>query len=79
MEGRNALGEGNSVQGTLEAAGPSVVPAFPVAIFAAVEQIAVGLLLFHAVNLRPKNPGTIVACHQRVVLLITVAVAAVLR
>lgn len=56
-----------------------VMPAFPVAFFLAVTQIAVGFLLFHAVNLKPKNPGTIVAFHQCMVLAITVAVVAALQ
>lgn len=56
-----------------------MMPVFPLAFFAAVAQIAVGFLLFHAVNLRPKNPGTIVALHQCMVLFITVAVVAALR
>ena len=56
-----------------------LMPVFPLAFFAAVVQVAVGFLLFHAVNLRPKNPGTIVAFHQCMVLLITVAVVAALR
>ena len=55
------------------------MPVFPVAFFAAVAQIAVGFLLFHAVNLKPKNPGMIVAFHQGMVLFITVAVVAALR
>ena len=50
------------------------MPAYPVAFYLAVAQIAVGFLLFQAVNLKPKNPGTIVAFHQSMVLLITVAI-----
>jgi hypothetical protein len=56
-----------------------LMPSFPLAFFLAVAQIAVGFLLFHAVNLRPKNPGMVVAFHQCIVLLITVAVVAALR
>ncbi len=55
------------------------MPAFPVAFYLAVAQIAVGFLLFHAVNLKPKNPGVIVAFHQCMVLAITVAIVAALR
>lgn len=51
-----------------------LMPAYPVAFYLAVAQVAVGFLLFQAVNLKPKNPGTIVVFHQVVVLLITVAV-----
>jgi hypothetical protein len=51
-----------------------LMPAYPVAFYLAVVQVAVGFLLFHAVNLKPKNPGTIVAFHQSIVLLITVAI-----
>ncbi len=51
-----------------------LMPNYPVAFYLAVTQVAVGFLLFHAVNLKPKNPGTIVAFHQTMVLLITVAI-----
>ena len=51
-----------------------LMPAYPVAFYLAVAQIAVGFLLFQAVNLKPQNPGTIVAFHQSMVLLITVAI-----
>ncbi|HET9099940.1 MAG TPA: hypothetical protein VFN62_06080 [Acidobacteriaceae bacterium] len=51
-----------------------LMPAYPVAFYLAVAQVAVGFLLFHAVNLKPKNPGIIVAFHQSVILLITVAI-----
>ncbi|MDE3150109.1 MAG: cytochrome C oxidase assembly protein [Acidobacteriota bacterium] len=51
-----------------------LMPAYPVAFYLAVTQVAVGFLLFNAVNLKPKNPGTIVAFHQSVALLITVAI-----
>ena len=51
-----------------------MMPAYPVAFYLSVAQIAVGFLLFQAVNLKPKNPGTIVAFHQSMVLLITVAI-----
>jgi hypothetical protein len=36
----------------------------------------VGFLLFHAVNLRPKDPGILVALHQGAVLGITLAIVA---
>lgn len=51
-----------------------LMPNYPVAFYLAVTQVAVGFLLFHAVNLKPRNPGTIVAFHQTMVLLITVAI-----
>ena len=51
-----------------------LMPAYPVAFYLAVTQVAVGFLLANAVNLKPKNPGTIVAFHQSMVLLITVAI-----
>jgi hypothetical protein len=50
------------------------LPAYPVAFYLAVAQVAVGFLLFHAVNLKPKNSGTIVVFHQSMVLLISVAI-----
>lgn len=50
-----------------------LMPIYPVAFYLAVTQVAVGFLLFHAVNLKPKNPGTIVAFHQIMVLFITIA------
>lgn len=54
----------------------SLMPRYPVALYIAVGQISIGFLLFHAVNLRPKNPGILVAFHQLVALSITVAVVA---
>jgi hypothetical protein len=51
-----------------------LMPTYPLAFYLAVAQIAVGFLLFQAVNLKPKNPGTIVAFHQSMVLLITIAI-----
>ena len=36
-----------------------------------------GFLLFHAVNLKPKSPGILVAIHQGVALAITVAIVAI--
>ncbi|WP_038086971.1 COX15/CtaA family protein [Acidihalobacter prosperus] len=48
--------------------------AYPVAFGLAVFQAAVGFFLFHAVNLKPKTPGAIVAFHQMMVLLITSAI-----
>jgi hypothetical protein len=56
-----------------------LMPAYPVAFYLAVGQIAVGFLLFHAVNLKPKNPGIIVAFHQCMAIAITVAIVASLR
>ncbi len=56
-----------------------LMPAYPVAFYLAVAQIAVGFLLVNAVNLKPKSPGIIVACHQLMVLFITVAIVAALR
>lgn len=47
---------------------------YPVAFGLAVFQAAVGFFLFHAVNLKPKSPGAIVAFHQLMVLLITSAI-----
>jgi len=40
----------------------------------ALVQLAVGFFLFHAVNLRPRHPGALVAFHQAFVLLITCAI-----
>lgn len=51
-----------------------LMPAYPAAFYLAVAQFAVGFLLFHAVNLKPKSPGLIVALHQSLALLITVAI-----
>ncbi len=53
-----------------------LMPAYPVAFYLAVGQVAVGFLLFHAVNLRPRNPGILVAFHQAMALSITVAIVA---
>jgi len=50
------------------------MPAYPVAFALALTQAAVGFFLFHAVNLRPRAPGTIVAFHQAMALLITTAI-----
>ncbi|MEI2700891.1 MAG: hypothetical protein V9E83_00640 [Baekduia sp.] len=52
------------------------MPAFKVAFYLAVSQVLVGFLLFHAVNLRPKAPGILVAFHQAMVISITVAIVA---
>lgn len=62
-----------AVVGTLGA----LMPRYPAALYIAIGQIAIGFLLFHAVNLRPKNPGILVAIHQGVVLSITIAIVAV--
>jgi hypothetical protein len=51
-----------------------LMPTYPMAFYLAVTQFGVGFMLFHAVNLKPKNPGTIVAIHQSMALLITVAI-----
>jgi len=55
----------------------SLMPQYPAAFYIAVGQMAVGFLLFHAVNLKPKNPGILVAFHQAVVLSITISIVAV--
>jgi len=62
-----------AVVGTLGA----MMPKYPVAFYFAVAQVVVGFLLFHAVNLKPKNPGILVAIHQGMVLSITLAIVAV--
>jgi len=54
-----------------------LMPEYPVAFYLAVAQVAVGFLLFHAVNLKPKNPGILVALHQAMALSITLAIVAV--
>lgn len=51
-----------------------MMPAFPVAFGLALAQAGVGFFLFHAVNFKPKAPGTIVAFHQTMVILITAAI-----
>lgn len=48
--------------------------AYPVAFGLALVQAAVGFFLFHAVNLKPKSPGAIVAFHQLMALLIVTAI-----
>lgn len=53
-----------------------LMPAYPLAFYLAVAQMSVGFLLFHAVNLKPKNPGILVAFHQGMVLSITLAIVA---
>ena len=53
-----------------------LMPKYPVAFSLAVAQVSVGFLLFHAVNLKPKNPGILVACHQAMALAITLAIVA---
>lgn len=55
----------------------ALMPAYPAAFYLAVGQVAVGFLLFHAVNLRPKAPGILVAFHQGMALAITIAIVAV--
>ncbi len=56
-----------------------LMPAYPLAFYLAVGQIAAGFLLFHAVNLKPKNPGLIVAFHQGMAIAITAAIVAGIR
>lgn len=51
-----------------------LMPAYPLAFYLAVSQVLVGFLLFHAVNLRPKSPGILVAFHQGMVLGMTLAI-----
>ncbi|HUW98251.1 MAG TPA: hypothetical protein VMV40_05325 [Acidiferrobacter sp.] len=51
-----------------------LMPLYPVAFYLSVAQVGVGFFLFHAVNLRPKAPGAVVAFHQTMVLLMTAAV-----
>lgn len=51
-----------------------MMPAYPVAFYLAVTQVAVGFLLSHAVNLKPKDPGVMVAFHQSMVLLMCLAI-----
>ncbi|MCE5360021.1 cytochrome C oxidase assembly protein [Candidatus Igneacidithiobacillus taiwanensis] len=56
-----------------------MMPAYPVAFYLAVLQVAVGFLLFHAVNLKPKDPGIMVAFHQGMVLSMSLAIVLVWR
>ncbi|MCR2831879.1 cytochrome C oxidase assembly protein [Acidithiobacillus ferrooxidans] len=51
-----------------------MMPAYPVAFYLAVTQVAVGFLLFHAVNLKPRDPGVMVVFHQSMVLLMSLAI-----
>ncbi|WP_308389831.1 cytochrome C oxidase assembly protein [Acidithiobacillus sp. AMEEHan] len=51
-----------------------MMPSYPIAFVLSVIQVAVGFLLFHAVNLKPKDPGIMVAFHQSMVLAITLAI-----
>jgi hypothetical protein len=53
-----------------------LMPKFPAAFSLAVAQVSVGFLLFHAVNLKPKNPGILVAFHQGMALSICLAIVA---
>lgn len=53
-----------------------LMPAYPLAFYLAVSQVLVGFVLFHAVDLRPKSPGILVALHQAMALSITVAIVA---
>jgi hypothetical protein len=52
------------------------MPFYTVAFILAVAQVAIGFLLFHAVNLKPTSPGILVAFHQAMVLSIAVAIIA---
>ncbi|MBU2810395.1 cytochrome C oxidase assembly protein [Acidithiobacillus thiooxidans] len=56
-----------------------MMPAYPIAFYLAVGQFAVGFLLFHAVSLKPKDPGIMVAFHQSMVLLMALAIVLVWR
>ncbi|HUX66156.1 MAG TPA: hypothetical protein VMV31_01565 [Terriglobales bacterium] len=51
-----------------------LAPVYPVAFGLALVQAAVGFFVFHAVNLKPKSPGAIVAFHQAMALLLTAAI-----
>ena len=53
-----------------------LMPAYPLAFYLSVSQVLVGFLLFSAVNLRPKNPGILVAFHQGMVLSMSLATIA---
>ncbi len=53
-----------------------LMPSFRTAFYLSVAQVAVGFLLFHAVNLKPKNPGVLVGFHQVMVLAIAAAIVA---
>lgn len=53
-----------------------LMPEFSAAFYLAVAQVLVGFLLFHAVNLRPKSPGILVAFHQAMALSIALAIVA---
>ncbi len=54
-----------------------LMPEYPAAFYLAVGQILIGFLLFHAVNLKPKSPGILVAFHQTMALAVTIAIVAV--
>ena len=56
-----------------------MMPAYPIAFYLAVCQFGVGFLLFHAVSLKPKDPGIMVAFHQGMVLLMALAIVLVWR
>lgn len=55
----------------------ALIPNYSVAFYAAVAQTAIGFLLLHAVNPKPKDPGIVVAFHQGIVLKINLAIVAV--
>ncbi|HET7314589.1 hypothetical protein [Salinisphaera sp.] len=50
------------------------MPTYPVAFALVLAQVAIGFILFQAVNLKPKAPGAVVAFHQAMALLITTAI-----
>ena len=54
-----------------------LMPKYQAAFYLAVGQILIGFLLFHAVNLKPKSPGILVAFHQTMALAVTIAIVAV--
>ncbi|HLY95283.1 MAG TPA: hypothetical protein VKP14_10595 [Gaiellaceae bacterium] len=54
-----------------------LMPDYRAAFYLAIAQVTVGFLLFHAVNLRPKSPGILVAFHQGMALALTLAIVAV--
>ncbi|RJS93384.1 cytochrome C oxidase assembly protein [Salinisphaera sp. Q1T1-3] len=49
-------------------------PTYPVAFILCLAQLAIGFIVFQAVNLKPKAPGAVVAFHQAMALLISTAV-----
>ncbi len=51
-----------------------MMPDYPMAFYLSIAQFAVGFVLFHGVNLKPKAPGAVVVFHQAMVLAITLAI-----